>query len=85
MCNDFARRLFTKEEQKKRRKKGFLPVALFAGVMGIIVFGFIAMMLGPVFSNLGPSFDSTLQLFIIALIPFMGLAMFWGIKTSLGR
>lgn len=84
------------EEKRKKKEeiilfldtsgsKGLLVVNLFYGFLGLLVFGFIAIMLTPVFANLSPSFDSTLQLFIIAMIPFMGLAILWGIKDGLGR
>lgn len=65
--------------------KGLAVVNLFLGLLAVITFGFIAMMLGPMFALVAPEFDSTLQLFIIAMIPFIGIAIFWGIKDSLGR
>lgn len=82
-ADNVARPLFTKKEYKRgNRMKGLAVIVLFYGVLILIVWGVLAILLSAVFSEVAPTFDITYQIFIIAFIPAIGIALLWGIFSS---
>lgn len=57
-------------------------LAIFYGLVTLLMFGFLAMVLTPIFAEIAPSYDVTIRLIIMAVIPILSIALFFGVYGS---
>jgi len=57
-------------------------IELWFGLVGLILFGFLATFMSVIFSEIGGSYNTTIQLILMFAVPFMGLILIYGIIRS---
>ena len=57
-------------------------LSVFYGLVGLLMFGFLAMFMTPIFAVVAPSYDPTIRLIIMAAIPILSVALFFGVFGS---
>ena len=54
-------------------------LTIFYGIIGLLIFGFCAAVLTPIFTLVAPEYNVTVQLIIMIVIPVMSIALIYGV------
>ena len=57
-------------------------LAIFYGLVGLLMFGFLAMFMTPVFTVIAPNYDASTRIIIMAAIPILSIALLFGVFGS---